>query len=112
MGFNQKFVLQITKLELPFDKMRNQRRNYCFIEFESEEAVDKICENAGHQIGSREVSLLSYIWMYSFFRLSFYILFKKFIILVFVNLQQTFKCFLIPGNAVNSSFVTCLIHAS
>ncbi|CAE1321270.1 HNRNPABD [Acanthosepion pharaonis] len=45
---------KITKLELPFDKMRNQRRNYCFIEFESEEAVDKICENAGHQIGSRE----------------------------------------------------------
>lgn len=48
---------KITKLELPFDKMRNQRRNYCFIEFESEEAVDKICENAGHQIGSREAQV-------------------------------------------------------
>lgn len=48
---------KLTKLELPFDKMRNQRRNYCFIEFESEEAVDKICENAGHQIGSREAQV-------------------------------------------------------
>uniref|UniRef100_A0A0L8FTD7 RRM domain-containing protein n=1 Tax=Octopus bimaculoides TaxID=37653 RepID=A0A0L8FTD7_OCTBM len=48
---------KIVKLELPYDKMRNQRRNYCFIEFESEDAVDKICENAGHQIGSREAQV-------------------------------------------------------
>ncbi|GAB1599999.1 heterogeneous nuclear ribonucleoprotein D-like-A isoform X3 [Argonauta hians] len=48
---------KIVKLELPYDKMRNQRRNYCFIEFEAEEAVDKICENAGHQIGSREAQV-------------------------------------------------------
>lgn len=47
--------------------MRNQRRNYCFIEFESEEAVDKICENAGHQIGSREVGTLNVLLLLKLF---------------------------------------------
>ena len=43
------------KIELPFDKMKDQRRNFVFIEFDSEDPVTKILSQGNHKIGDEEV---------------------------------------------------------
>ncbi|GAB6028187.1 hypothetical protein CHUAL_002392 [Chamberlinius hualienensis] len=45
---------KIEEVELPFDKQKNQRRQFCFITFESEEVVDIICKNPKQKIGGKE----------------------------------------------------------
>lgn len=45
---------KIEEIELPFDKQKNQRRQFCFITFESEEVVDEICKNPKQKIGNKE----------------------------------------------------------
>lgn len=45
---------KIEEVELPFDKQKNQRRQFCFITFESEEVVDTICKNPKQKIGGKE----------------------------------------------------------
>jgi len=45
---------KIEEIELPFDKVKNQRRQFCFITFESEEVVKEICKRNKQTIGSKE----------------------------------------------------------
>jgi len=48
---------KIEEVELPFDKMKNQRRAFCFITYETEEMVDKAVVNAKQKLGDREVDV-------------------------------------------------------
>jgi squid-like protein len=45
---------KIEEIELPFDKQKNQRRQFCFITFESEDVVDEICKQPKQKIGAKE----------------------------------------------------------
>ena len=51
------FVFQIEEIDLPYDKMKNMRRQFCFITFESEEICDKVCLDAKQTIAGNEVGL-------------------------------------------------------
>ena len=44
------------KVELPYDKMKEQRRNFVFIEFDSPDTVTKVMAQESHTIGEMEVS--------------------------------------------------------
>lgn len=48
---------KIETLELPFDREKNQRRGFCFISFESSDAVETLCMSAKHNIGGKEVEV-------------------------------------------------------
>ncbi|XP_041364681.1 heterogeneous nuclear ribonucleoprotein D-like-B isoform X2 [Gigantopelta aegis] len=48
---------KIEKLDLPYDKVKDQRRAFCFVEFESEEAVKNILAKETHKIGGQEVDI-------------------------------------------------------
>lgn len=48
---------KIETLELPFDREKNQRRGFCFVSFESSDAVETLCTSAKHNIGGREVDV-------------------------------------------------------
>ncbi|CAH1794838.1 unnamed protein product, partial [Owenia fusiformis] len=48
---------KIEEIDLPFDKAKNQRRQFCFITFESEKVVDAVCEEAKQIIGGKEVDV-------------------------------------------------------
>jgi len=48
---------KIEEVELPFDKIKNQRRAFCFITFESEDMVDKAVVNAKQKLGDKEVDV-------------------------------------------------------
>jgi RNA recognition motif-containing protein len=48
---------KIVELDLPFDKVQNKRRQFCFITFESEEDVDKVVANAKQTLGGKEVDV-------------------------------------------------------
>lgn len=47
----------VTEVDLPFDKVKNQRRAFCFVTFESEAIVDKVCENPKQTIGAKQVDI-------------------------------------------------------
>ena len=36
------FLFRVEKVEAPFDKEKEQRKNFVFVEFESEETVEKV----------------------------------------------------------------------
>ena len=42
-------------MDLPFDKLKQQRRAFCFITFESEAVVEKVVEELRQTINGREV---------------------------------------------------------
>jgi len=48
---------KVTDIDLPFDKSKNQRRAFCFVTFESEAIVDKVCENPKQTIGAKQVDI-------------------------------------------------------
>jgi len=48
---------KIEEIDLPYDKMKGQRRQFCFITFESEEVCDKVCEDAKQTIAGNEVDV-------------------------------------------------------
>ncbi|KAK3089690.1 hypothetical protein FSP39_005652 [Pinctada imbricata] len=48
---------EIKKVELPFDKMKDQRRAFCFVEFDTEESVKKVLDETTHKLGSNEVDV-------------------------------------------------------
>jgi len=48
---------KIEEIDLPFDKQKNQRRQFCFITFESEEIVDKVVESPKQTLGDKEVDV-------------------------------------------------------
>jgi len=48
---------KVVELELPFDKMKNQRRAFCFVTFEGESIVDRVCERNKHDLGGKKVDV-------------------------------------------------------
>lgn len=54
-------------METPFDKEKDQRKNFVFVEFESEESVDKVLNHTTenpefkHSLGGEEVSWSCFI---------------------------------------------------
>ncbi|ESO04596.1 hypothetical protein HELRODRAFT_111616 [Helobdella robusta] len=48
---------KIESMDLPYDKEKNQRRGFCFINFESSDAVDMLCTKSKHPLGEREVDV-------------------------------------------------------
>uniref|UniRef100_A0A0B7A3V0 RRM domain-containing protein n=2 Tax=Arion vulgaris TaxID=1028688 RepID=A0A0B7A3V0_9EUPU len=47
----------VEKLELPFDKTKEQRRAFCFVEFKKFSAMKKCLEQTSHKIGTQEVEV-------------------------------------------------------
>jgi len=47
----------VEKIELPFDKTKEQRRAFCFVEFKKVAAMNKCLEHKGHKVGSQEVDI-------------------------------------------------------
>ena len=60
-GLISKFHFQVEKVEAPFDKEKEQRRNFVFVEFKNEESVDKVLNHTSenpdfkHSLGNDEV---------------------------------------------------------
>jgi len=48
-------VLQIVEVEQPFDRVKNQRRAFIFITYESEEVVEQAVANSKQIVGGKEV---------------------------------------------------------
>ena len=46
-------------MDLPFDKMKQQRRAFCFVTFENEAVVETVVAEPRQSINGREVWLLS-----------------------------------------------------
>lgn len=51
------YYLQVKKIDLPYDKTKEQRRAFCFVEFKEEDAVKKITDQAVHKIKDQEVRI-------------------------------------------------------
>lgn len=51
------FCWQIEEVELPFDRVKNQRRAYVFISYETEEIVERVIANPKQKLGGKDVSL-------------------------------------------------------
>lgn len=47
----------IDEVDLPFDKVKQQRRAFCFIKFQSEDVVNEVVANNKQTLGSREVDV-------------------------------------------------------
>ncbi|GFR06530.1 RNA-binding protein squid [Trichonephila clavata] len=45
---------KVETVELPFDKVKNQRRQFCFVTFEDEMTVDQVCKQPKQKIGNKE----------------------------------------------------------
>jgi len=45
---------KVETVELPFDKVKNQRRQFCFVTFEDESTVDTVCRQSKQKIGNKE----------------------------------------------------------
>lgn len=58
----------IVNLEVPFDKMKNQRKGYCFITYESSDKVQDLFKTAKQTIKGKEVCLFFFFFTgtYSF----------------------------------------------
>jgi len=49
------FFLQIVEVEQPFDRVKNQRRAFIFITYESEDIVEQVVANPKQTVGGKEV---------------------------------------------------------
>ncbi|KAL8573687.1 hypothetical protein ACOMHN_007240 [Nucella lapillus] len=47
----------VAKVDFPFDKMKDQRRAFCFVEFESDKSMKKVLDQATHKLGGQEVDV-------------------------------------------------------
>jgi len=47
----------VTECEMPFDKTKNQRKNFCFITFEREETMKELLKSPKQKIGEIEVDV-------------------------------------------------------
>ena len=47
----------VTECEMPFDKTKNQRKNFCFITFEREETMKELLKTPKQKIGEVEVDV-------------------------------------------------------
>ena len=52
-------LLQIVEVEQPFDRVKNQRRAFIFITYESEEIVEQVVANPKQIVGGKEVGASS-----------------------------------------------------
>ena len=50
--------LQVMELDLPYDKMKQQRRAFCFITFDNEDMAEKACWDPKQMISGKEVRKL------------------------------------------------------
>ncbi|CAG0916288.1 unnamed protein product [Notodromas monacha] len=48
---------KIAQMEMPFDKVRNQRKGFCFITFENESAMKELLRNPKQTLGGKEVDV-------------------------------------------------------
>jgi len=48
---------KVSEIDLPFDKVKNQRRAFCFVTFETEAVVDKVCESPKQNISQKQVDI-------------------------------------------------------
>jgi len=48
-------LLQVVEVEQPFDRVKNQRRAFIFITYESEEIVEQVVANPKQIVGGKEV---------------------------------------------------------
>jgi len=53
---NLAVCLQIVEVEQPFDRVKNQRRAFIFITYESEDIVEQVVANPKQIVGGKEVS--------------------------------------------------------
>ena len=51
------FCWQIVEVEMPFDKLRNQRKGFCFITYETEDIVKELIKTPKQTLGGKEVCL-------------------------------------------------------
>ncbi|XP_014225732.1 RNA-binding protein squid isoform X2 [Trichogramma pretiosum] len=47
----------IIEMEMPFDKTKNQRKNFCFITFESEAVANELLKNSKQSINGKDVEV-------------------------------------------------------
>lgn len=47
----------IVELNLPYDKMKGQRRAFCFITYDTDAEADECCKMAKHTVGAKEVDV-------------------------------------------------------
>ena len=47
----------VLECEMPFDKFKNQRKNFCFVTFEREETMKEVLKNPRQTIGEVEVDV-------------------------------------------------------
>ncbi|KAK2169852.1 hypothetical protein LSH36_6g02041 [Paralvinella palmiformis] len=57
---------KIEEIDLPYDKVKGQRRAFCFITFESEAVVDECCKMAKQTVGGKEVTMLQALLLFHF----------------------------------------------
>jgi len=66
-------------VEQPFDRVKNQRRAFIFITYESEEIVEQVVANPKQMVGGKEVRARQQLKLWR---------------AVFQNLSRFFTCFL------------------
>merc|ERR1712098_550516 len=49
--------MAVEKIELPFDKTKEQRRAFCFVEFKKSASMKKCLDQTNHKIGTQEVEV-------------------------------------------------------
>lgn len=49
--------MQIDLVEQPFDREKNLKKGFCFITYESGDAVETLCMNQKHHVGGRDVRI-------------------------------------------------------
>lgn len=50
-------TFQVEEIDLPFDRLKGQRKAFCFITFEGEDQVEKACCEQKHLIDGKHVSI-------------------------------------------------------
>lgn len=48
---------KVESVELPFDKVKNQRRQFCFVTFETEDACEAACKQSKQKIGNKDCDI-------------------------------------------------------
>ncbi len=50
-------LLQIVEIEMPFDRVKNQRKNFCFITYDNENVVFDLLKTPKQVINGKEVDV-------------------------------------------------------
>lgn len=57
LGAGLAAAAQVENVELPFDKAKNQRRQFAFVTFEREDSVELVCREPKQKIGNKECDI-------------------------------------------------------